>query len=43
MGEMFQLKGGICEVKFGYHSRMGGYMTLMSDILELYDGFHKSV
>lgn len=37
MGKMFQLKGYIYEVKFGYHSKMGGYMTLMSDIPELYE------
>ena len=30
-----QLKGGIYEVSFGYHSKLGGYATLMSDILEL--------
>ncbi len=30
------LKGGIYEVNFGYHSKLGGYMTLMSDINELY-------
>lgn len=29
------LKGGIYEVKFGYPSKMGGYTTLMSDILKL--------
>lgn len=26
------LKGGICEVSFGYYSEMEGYATLMSDI-----------
>ena len=35
MPEMFQLKGGTYEVKFGYHSKTGGYSTLMSDIPEL--------
>ncbi len=25
-------KGGIYEVNFGYHSKMGGYTTLMCDI-----------
>jgi hypothetical protein len=37
MGEKFQLKRGISEVNFGYHSKMGGYMTLMSVIPELYE------
>lgn len=32
-----QLKGGIYEVSFGYHSKLEGYATLMSDILTLYD------
>jgi hypothetical protein len=32
----FQPKGGIYEVSFGFHSKMGGYMTLISDIPELY-------
>jgi hypothetical protein len=27
---------GIYEVNFGYLSKMGGYTTLMSDILKLY-------
>ena len=27
-----QLKGGIYEVSFGYHSKLDGYATLMSDI-----------
>ena len=31
-----QLKGDIYEVSFGYHSKMEGYTTLMSDIPELY-------
>ena len=30
-----QLKGGIYEVSFGYHSKLDGYATLMSDIPEL--------
>jgi hypothetical protein len=30
-----QLKGGIYEVSFGYHSKLEGYEALMSDILEL--------
>lgn len=32
MGEKVKLKGGIYEVEFGYHPKMGGYTTLMSDI-----------
>ena len=35
MGEKVKLKGGIYEVEFGYHPKMGGYTTLMSDIPEL--------
>jgi hypothetical protein len=35
MREKFQLKGGICEVNFGYHSKLEGYTTLMSDIPKL--------
>ena len=35
MGEKIQPKGGIYEVKFGYHSKMGGYTTLMSDMPKL--------
>jgi hypothetical protein len=31
----FQPKGGIYEVSFGSHSKMGGYTTLMSDIPKL--------
>jgi len=31
-----QLKGGIYEVSFGYHSKLDGYATLMSDIPTLY-------
>lgn len=30
------LKGGIYEVNFGYHSKLGGYTTLISDIHKLY-------
>ena len=30
-----RLKGGIYEVSFGYHSKLEGYATLMSDIPEL--------
>lgn len=30
----FLPKGNIYEVSFGYHSKMGGYTTLMSDIPE---------
>ena len=37
MGEKIQLKGGVYKVKFGYHSKMGGYTMLMSDMLELGD------
>jgi hypothetical protein len=32
-----RLKGGIYEVSFGYHSKLEGYATLMSDIPELGD------
>ncbi len=32
-----QLKGGIYEVSFGYHSKLDGYATLMSDIPTLYE------
>jgi len=32
-----QLKGGIYKVSFGYHSKLDGYATLMSDIPELDD------
>jgi hypothetical protein len=31
----FQPKGGIYEVSFGHHFKMGGYMALMSDIPKL--------
>ena len=31
----FQPKGGIYEVSFGIHSKMGGYTTLMSDMPKL--------
>ena len=31
----FQLKGGIYDISFGYHPKMGGYRTLMSDIPKL--------
>ena len=34
-------KGGIYEVTFGYHSKMGGYTTSMSDIPKLYAIFAK--
>ena len=30
-----QLKGGIYEVSFGFHSKLDGYATLMSDIPKL--------
>jgi hypothetical protein len=30
-----QLKGGIYEVSFGYHSKLDGYAILMSDIPKL--------
>jgi len=30
-------EGGICDVSFGYNSKMEGYTTLMSDILKLYE------
>ncbi len=32
-----QLKGGIYEASFGYHSKLDGYATLMSDIPKLYE------
>ena len=32
-----QLKGGIYEVSFGYHSKLDEYATLMSDIPTLYE------
>jgi hypothetical protein len=35
MGVEFQLKGGISEVEFGFHSKMSGYTTFMSDIPKL--------
>lgn len=35
MRTIFPPKGGINEVNFGYHSRMSGYTTLMSDIRKL--------
>jgi len=31
-----QLKRGIYTVSFGYHSKLDGYATLMSDMLTLY-------
>jgi hypothetical protein len=33
----FLPKGGIYEVSFEFHSKMGGYTTLMSDIPKLGD------
>ena len=33
----FQPKGGIYEVSFGFHSKMGGCTTLMSDMPKLGD------
>jgi hypothetical protein len=35
MRTIFPPKGGMYEVNFGYHSKMGGYTTLMSDIPKL--------
>ena len=35
MSEKVQLKGGICELDFGYNAKMRGYTTLMSDIPKL--------
>jgi hypothetical protein len=35
-----QLKGGIYEVSFGFHSKLDGYATLMSDIPMLYEIAH---
>ena len=32
-----QLKGGIYEVRFGFHSKLDGYATLMLDIPTLAD------
>ena len=37
MSEKVQLKGGICELNFGYNAKMEGYTTLMSDIPKLYE------
>ena len=39
MCEKVQLKGGICELDFGYNAKMEGYTTLMSDIPKLYEMF----
>ena len=39
MSEKVQLKGGICELDFGYNAKMGGYTTLMSDIPKLSEMF----
>jgi hypothetical protein len=36
MSEKVPLKGSICDVSFGYNSKMEGYTTLMSDIPKLY-------
>ena len=36
-----QLKGSIYEVSFGYHSKLDGYATLMSDILTLGEISHR--
>ncbi len=33
----FLPKGSIYEVSFGFHSKMGGYTTLMSDMPKLGD------
>nr|QNO51601.1 hypothetical protein FJOHDBIG_00050 [Methanosarcinales archaeon ANME-1 ERB6] len=37
MGEKFRVKGSVYEVNLQYHSKIEGYTTLMSDILELGD------
>jgi len=37
MSEKVQLKGGICELNFGYNAKMEGDTTLMSDISKLYE------
>lgn len=37
MGAKVELKGGISEGNFGYHSIMGGSTTLMSDMQKLYE------
>ena len=37
MSEKVQLKGGICELNFGYNVKMEVYTTLMSDIPKLCD------
>jgi hypothetical protein len=37
MGEKVQLKGGICEVNFGYNIKKEVYANLSSDIPKLYD------
>lgn len=36
MSEKVKLKGGIYEVEFSYHPKMGGYTTVMLDIPKLY-------
>jgi hypothetical protein len=37
MSEKVQLKGGICEVNFGYNAKMEGYTNTSSDIPVLYE------
>ncbi len=37
MNEKFQLKGGICELNFGYNAKMEGYTNSSSDIPKLYE------
>ena len=39
MGEKVTLKGGICEVNFGYNAKMEGYTALMVDIPKLSEIF----
>ncbi|MGB3458523.1 MAG: hypothetical protein WBB08_04365 [Halobacteriota archaeon] len=36
MIEKFQLKGGICELNFGYNAKMEVYTNSSSDITKLY-------
>ena len=35
MSEKFQLKSGICDIKFVYNSKLVGYTTSMSHMNEL--------
>lgn len=37
MSKKVQLKGGICEVSFGYNSKMEGYTNSSLDISKIYE------